>query len=76
MTLVGFGISCHVQYKLDATPEPSDEDDESSDEEGDGFGAKKKEVEEDPVARMIYLEKPSHLSNISLQKLKRWPKRL
>ena len=40
-----------VQYKLDGTPEPSDEDDESSDEEDDGFGAKKKEVDEDPVAR-------------------------
>ena len=40
------------KYKLDATPEPSDEEEESSDEEDDGFGAKKKEVEEDPVARM------------------------
>jgi hypothetical protein len=36
---------------LDATPEPSDEEEESSDEEEDGFGAKKKEVDEDPVAR-------------------------
>ena len=41
------------QYKLDATPEPSDEEEESSDEEEDGFGAKKKEVDEDPVARML-----------------------
>ena len=40
-----------VKYKLDATPEPSDEEEESSDEEDDGFGAKKKEVDEDPVAR-------------------------
>ena len=39
------------KYKLDATPEPSDEEEESSDEEDDGFGAKKKEVDEDPVAR-------------------------
>ena len=36
---------------MDATPEPSDEEEESSDEEEDGFGAKKKEVDEDPVAR-------------------------
>ena len=57
MSLVGFGIYWDVQYKLDATPEPSDEDDESSDDEDDGFGAKKKEVEEDPVARKIYLTK-------------------
>ena len=41
---------------MDATPEPSDEEEESSDEEDDGFGAKKKEVEEDPVARMISLK--------------------
>merc|ERR1711913_38964 len=39
------------KYKLDATPEPSDEEEESSDEEDDGFGAKKKEVDEDPVAQ-------------------------
>ena len=38
---------------MDATPEPSDEEEESSDEEDDGFGAKKKEVDEDPVARTI-----------------------
>ena len=36
---------------MNATPEPSDEEEESSDEEDDGFGAKKKEVDEDPVAR-------------------------
>ena len=40
-----------IQYKLDPTPEPSDEDIESSDEEEDGFGSKKKEEEdEDPAA--------------------------
>ena len=39
------------QYKLDPTPEPSDEDIESSDDEEDGFGNKKKEEEEeDPAA--------------------------
>ena len=43
----------YLKYKLDATPEPSDEEEESSDEEDDGFGAKKKEVDEDPVARKI-----------------------
>ena len=37
------------QYKLDASPTPSDEEDMSSDEE-DAFGPKKAEkVEEDPV---------------------------
>ena len=42
---------CSIQYKLDPTPEPSDEDIESSDEEEDGFGSKKKEEEdEDPAA--------------------------
>ena len=44
-------VNQFLQYKLDATPEPSDEEEESSDEEDDGFGAKKKEVDEDPVAR-------------------------
>ena len=40
-----------LQYKLDPTPEPSDEDIESSDDEEDGFGNKKKEEEEeDPAA--------------------------
>lgn len=39
---------------MDATPEPSDEEEESSDEEDDGFGAKKKEVDEDPVARKTH----------------------
>ena len=37
-----------VQYKLDASPTPSDEEDMSSDEE-DAFGPKKEKVEEDPV---------------------------
>ena len=37
-----------VQYKLEASPTPSDEEDESSDEE-DAFGPKKEKVEEDPV---------------------------
>ena len=36
---------------MDPTPEPSDEDIESSDDEEDGFGSKKKEEEdEDPAA--------------------------
>ena len=43
-----------VQYKLEATPPPSDEEDESSDEE-DGFGPKKEKVEEDPVARKLWM---------------------
>ena len=43
-----------LQYKLDPTPEPSDEDIESSDDEEDGFGSKKKEEEdEDPAASII-----------------------
>ena len=46
----GLILQSIVQYKLDATPEPSDEEEESSDEEDDGFGAKKKEVDEDPAA--------------------------
>ena len=37
-----------MQYKLEASPTPSDEEDESSDEE-DAFGPKKEKVEEDPV---------------------------
>ena len=37
-----------VQYKLEASPTPSDEEEESSDEE-DAFGPKKEKVEEDPV---------------------------
>ena len=37
-----------AQYKLDASPTPSDEEDMSSDEE-DAFGPKKEKVEEDPV---------------------------
>ena len=41
-----------VQYKLEATPTPSDEEDMSSDEE-DAFGPKKEKVEEDPV-KSIY----------------------
>ena len=46
---------CFVQYKLDPTPEPSDEDIESSDDEEDGFGSKKKEEEdEDPAASNDY----------------------
>ena len=40
------------QYKLDPTPEPSDEDIESSSDEEDGFGGgkKKEEEDEDPAA--------------------------
>ena len=40
------------QYKLDPTPEPSDEDIESSEDEEDGFGGgkKKEEEDEDPAA--------------------------
>ena len=38
-----------IQYKLDATPTPSDEEDVSSDEEDDAFGPKKEKIEEDPV---------------------------
>ena len=38
------------QYKLAESPEPSDAEEESSDEEEDGFGPKK-EVNDDPVAR-------------------------
>merc|ERR1712051_888716 len=35
------------KYKIDASPEPSDEDIESSEDEEDGFGSsKKKDVEE------------------------------
>ena len=34
--------------------EPSDEEDESSDEE-DGFGPKKEKVEDDPVARELQM---------------------
>ena len=37
-----------MQYKLEASPTPSDEEEESSDEE-DAFGPKKEKVEEDPV---------------------------
>ena len=43
------------QYKLDASPTPSDDEDISSDEE-DAFGPKKTEkVEEDPVKSKISL---------------------
>ena len=53
MTLKSQNISS-LQYKLDPTPEPSDEDIESSDDEEDGFGSKKKEEEdEDPAASII-----------------------
>ena len=45
------------QYKLAESPEPSDAEEESSDEEEDGFGPKK-EVNDDPVAR----KKPSCIS--------------
>ena len=38
-----------IQYKLEASPTPSDEEDVSSDEEEDAFGPKKEKVEEDPV---------------------------
>ena len=62
MKIHQFWYSCGgSQYKLDATPEPSDEEEESSDEEDDGFGAKKKEVDEDPVAR-----KPLHFLRFCL----------
>ena len=37
------------QYKLNSSPTPSDEEGESSDEEGDTFGPKKEKVEEDPL---------------------------
>ena len=37
------------QYKLNSSPTPSDEEGESSDEEGDAFGPKKEKVEEDPM---------------------------
>ena len=53
MTLISQNISS-FQYKLDPTPEPSDEDIESSDDEEDGFGSKKTEEEdEDPAASII-----------------------
>ena len=38
-----------IQYKLNSSPTPSDEEGESSDEEGDAFGPKKEKVEEDPL---------------------------
>ena len=40
---------CVFQYKLNSSPTPSDEEGESSDEEGDAFGPKKEKVEEDPM---------------------------
>ena len=40
----------NFQYKLADSPEPSDAEEESSDEEEDGFGPKKA-VNDDPVAR-------------------------
>ena len=51
-----------VQYKLEASPTPSDEEDESSDEE-DAFGPKKEKVEEDPVkSKAFYMrQKIFHL---------------
>ena len=45
-----------MQYKLDASPTPSDEEDMSSDEE-DAFGPKKEKVEEDPVKSKIFKKK-------------------
>ena len=46
----GSVLDCLIfQYKLSASPTPSDEEEESSDEEGDTFGPKKEKVEEDPV---------------------------
>ena len=43
-----------AQYKLEPTPEPSDEELESSDEDEDGFGGgKKKEEEDDPAASKL-----------------------
>ena len=45
-----------VQYKLDASPTPSDEEDMTSDEE-DAFGPKKEKVEEDPVKSKIFKKK-------------------
>ena len=42
-------ILFNLQYKLDDSPTPSDEEAESSDDEDDAFGPKKEKVEEDPV---------------------------
>ena len=42
-------ILSNLQYKLDDSPTPSDEEAESSDDEDDAFGPKKEKVEEDPV---------------------------
>ena len=59
---------------MDATPEPSEKEEESSDEEDDGFGAKKKDVEEDPVARNILkahskIEDPYYCQNSHFSKV-------
>ena len=60
---------------MNATPEPSDEEEESSDEEDDGFGAKKKEVDEDPVARKQKENFEFYFEIFLLQKPKLWRKK-
>ena len=41
----------HLQYNLDPTPEPSDEDADTSDEDDDGFGGGgNNEDDDDPAA--------------------------
>ena len=57
-----------VQYKLDASPTPSDEEDMSSDEE-DAFGPKKEKVEEDPVKSKIFKKKTVCLLQDVLNKI-------
>ena len=52
------------KYKIDAPPEPSDEDMESSENEEDGFGSKKKDVEEDPAKSTYSFLKKYFLASI------------
>ena len=55
--------SPHSQYKLSASPTPSDEEEESSDEEGDTFGPRKEKVEEDPVTSKEEVGSEVNISN-------------